>query len=66
MKDINIGDHVLSLNDGIETYSEIIAWIHHSTDKEINYLQVETDKGIFTTSQSHNLALNDKSYVFAR
>lgn len=66
MKTIEIGDHILGLNDGIETYSEIIAWIHHSEDEEINYLEVKTDKGIFTTSHSHNLALNDKSYVFAR
>lgn len=66
MKDIKVGDLVMGSEGGSETYSEILTWIHRKADTQVPYLSIRTSKGDFVTSQFHNIALKDESYLFGK
>ena len=40
MEDIQLGDLLLSEENGKEVYSDVITWIHHNKNTEVEYLEI--------------------------
>jgi hypothetical protein len=69
MKEVKIGDKVLTIDDmGNPIYSEISMMLHRDNKQTLNdYVQITTEGGVdLTISKYHLLALSSSTFIFSK
>lgn len=62
MKDLHIGDHLLSYDiySGSTVFSEMPTWFHFVRNETLDYIVIETKYGSLTASPSHNIGFSSQ------
>lgn len=62
MKDLHIGDHLLSYDiySGSTVFSEMPTWFHFVRNETLDYVVIETKDGSLTASPSHNIGFSSE------
>lgn len=67
MKDLRIGDHLLSYDiySGSTVFSEMPTWFHFVRNESLDYVVIETKDGSLTASPSHNIGFSSEDSELA-